>query len=147
MKPALVLTVVALALGCYTDTNPLDAWAGTWQLMSVDSLTLPATYLVGGNPAQIVYRTLYVYAGGQGLWMDSSQGVYQGCLGGISAADTICNTSGRAVVSWTAVADTLTVTRLLGTTLGYVIPVKTFVRQVDGSLVKTDEQQYEVYRR
>lgn len=148
MKRALVPGLAALALGCYTNTNPLTSWAGTYHLTSVDSLPLPASYMVAGQPARAVERTLYVYPGGTGMWTDSSFGIYVGCDRGFNATPTtMCDTSGRAVITWTAAGDTLIVSRVFGSTLGYVVPVKTFVRQVDGALLKTDEQQYEVYRR
>jgi hypothetical protein len=58
----------------------------------------------------------------------------------------MCNASGHSAFSWFANADTLTFFRS-GLTSGYVVAVKTFVKQADGSLLKTDDSQVEVYRR
>lgn len=158
MKLALVCAVAAFALSCSDSTSPQDPWVGTWHLLSVDSLSLPATDTIAvpvpgtgtfnNDPILVVYRTLDVRSGGQGIWRDSSFSAALGCGGGMGgSAGALCNSSGMAVFTWTATADTLTVTRVFATTVGYVMPVKTFVKQVDGSLLETDEYQYEVYRR
>ncbi len=147
MKRAIVLAVVALALGC-KDSGPQDPWVGTWNLVSVDSLAVPATDSINGYEWIITSRRLDLYTGGRGIWMDSSMTRAIGCdLGFGAPPEKKCNASGMAMVAWEAVGDTLTVTRLFGQTTGYVIPVKTFYKQLDGSLLKTDEGAREVYRR
>jgi len=148
LKPAIVMAVAVLAVACKDSSGPQDPWVGTWDLVSVDSLSLPASYTILGAPAQAVFRTLTLYSSGKGLWTDSSFANFVGCDRGFNAGPgTLCSTSGTAIVTWKANVDTLTVTRVFGSTLGYVVPVKVFVKQADGSLLKTDDNQYEVYRR
>ena len=147
MRRSIVLVVAALALSCKDSTKPQDPWVGRWQLAYVDGDTLPASLTVSGLPAKVVYRTLEVVSGGQGLWSDSSFSRAFGCDLGLNAPPTaMCNTSGRALVTWTVAGDTLTVTRVFGQTLGVVVPVKQFVRHAD-LLLRTDEGLIEVYRR
>jgi hypothetical protein len=148
LKRHLVLALVALALSCKDSTKPLDPWVGIWHLVTVDSLTVPVDFTVAGLPNRVVQRTLDVNSGGRGFWTDSSFSRNVACdLGYTATPDRMCNTSGMAAFTWTAVADTLTVVRLFASTVGYVVPVKTFVKQQDGSLLKTDDLVPEVYRR
>jgi len=146
LKPAIVMAVAVLAVACKDNSGPQDPWVGTWDMVSVDSLSLPANYTIGGDSARAVFRTLTLYSSGQGMWQDSSL-VANGSCGRKASPNALCNTSGEAVVTWKASFDTLTVKSVFGETIGTVAPVKVFVKQADGSLLKTDDNQYEVYRR
>jgi hypothetical protein len=147
MRRILVLGFVALALGCKDSSAPQDPWVGTWQLAFVNGDTVPASLTVNGFATNVVHRTLEVYAGGQGTWSDSLLTMGPNCDRPFSMPhDQLCNASGMALVVWTAAGDTLTVTRVFGSTYGYVIPVKKFVRHAI-FLLKTDEGMTEVYQR
>jgi hypothetical protein len=147
MRSGFVIAFAVLALGCKDSTKPEDPWVGKWQLQYVSGDTVPASLTVNGFPTKVVYRTLEVLAGGQGTWMDSSFSRAVRCDLGFNAPPTaMCNTSGMALITWTAAGDTLTVTRLFGSTLGYVVPVKKFVRHAI-FLLKTDEGMVEAYQR
>jgi hypothetical protein len=148
LRLTLVMVVTVLALGCKDSTKPLDPWVGTWHLMTLDSVAVPDTLEIGGFFARVVQKTLDVYAGGQGIWTDSSGWAGAGCDRGYYATrTTLCNTSGTMVFTWKAVADTLTTTRVFGSSFGYIRPLMNFVKQKDGSLLMDDGIQSEVYRR
>ena len=144
MKSILVCVVAAFAVACKDNSGPQDPWVGTWDMVSVDSLPLPANYAINGDSARAVFRTLILYSTGNGTWQDSSF-VANGTCG--RKAAYLCDASGEAVITWKASFDTLTVRSVIGSTVGNVVPVKVFVKQADGSLLKTDDSQYEVYRR
>ena len=144
MKSILVCVVAAFAVACKDNSGPQDPWVGTWDMVSVDSLPLPANYAINGDSARAVFRTLILYSTGNGTWQDSSF-VANGTCG--RNASHLCDASGEAVITWKASFDTLTVRSVIGSTVGNVVPVKVFVKQADGSLLKTDDNQYEVYRR
>jgi hypothetical protein len=145
MKRAAAVVMVALALSCKDSTKPLDPWAGTWHLVSVDSVAVPADVTINGYETLVVQRTLDVGSKGTGVWTDST--LSASMCGLHPPPSGLCDASGLAEFSWTAVADTLTFVRLTGMYIGYVAAVKTFVKQADGSLLKTDDNQTEVYRR
>jgi len=148
LRLALVMVGAVLALGCKDSTKPQDPWVGTWHLVTVDSVAVPASLQIDSFAARVVQKTLDVYAGGQGIWTDSSFWAGAGCDRGFNATpSTMCNTSGMTLFTWKAVADTLTTARVFGSSLGYVRPVMTFVKQKDGSLLMADGIQTEVYRR
>jgi len=139
------LVLVALPPSCKESTKPPDPWVGTWHLVSVDSVATPANVTLNGYKSLVVLRTLDVWSRGTGIWTDSTLSA--------SACDLhpppsgMCNASGSSLFSWTAVGDTLSFVRTLGTSIGPVANWKTFVKQADGTLLKTDDNQTEVYRR
>lgn len=151
MKRSFVVALLAVALGC--NAGPRDPWLGTWNLLTFEGQAAPADTTLNGYRYVVVRRTLELLTGDVGYWSDSTlvravAGGPQPCDLGYGAPLTrMCNMSGFARVAWTAVGDTLTVTRYFGMTTGYVVPVKTFVRRADGHLLKTDDVGTEEYRR
>jgi hypothetical protein len=146
VKRATVIVLVALALSCKDSTSPkpLDPWVGTWQLVSVDSVAVPANVKILGVATLVVKRTLDVWSGGQGIWRDST---LSASTCGDRSPIPMCDDGGIAGFTWTTLGDTLTFRSLFATTVGYVVAVKTFVKQADSTLLKTDDNQTEVYRR
>jgi hypothetical protein len=146
VKHPSVLVLVALALSCKdtTQPKPLDPWVGTWKLVSVDSVAVPANVTVLGSATLVVQRTLDVWSGGQGIWRDST---LSASTCGVRSPLPMCDASGMSGFTWTVLGDTLSFRSLFTTTVGNVVAVKTFVKQADSTLLKTDDNQYEVYRR
>lgn len=145
MKHATALVFAVLALSCTDSTKPQDPWVGKWQLVSVDSVALPANVTINGFASLVVFRTLDVWSGGTGIWTDSTLSASTCPLR--KPPSGMCNASGSSLFSWTVVGDTLTFVRTPGTVIGYVANGKTFVKQADGALLKTDDYQTELYRR
>ena len=145
MKHATALVLVALVVTCKDSTKPPDPWVGTWHLVSVDSVATPADDTILGYPSRVVLRTLDVWSGGVGIWTDST--LSASVCGLRPPPSGMCNASGSSLFSWTTVGDTLKFVRTAGTSIGSVANLKTFVKQTDGSLLKTDDNQTEVYRR
>jgi len=147
MNRILVLGFVVLALGCRDSSAPQDPWLGKWQLQYVNGATLPDSLTAGGYATKVFQRTLETYTGGKGSWTDSSFTRNPSCDRPFSQpADQMCNSSGIGLVVWAVVGDTLTATRVFGSTYGYVTPVKHFVRH-GIFLVRTEEGMIEVYQR
>ena len=145
MRHATALVLVALVVTCKNSTKPPEPWVGIWHLESVDSVATPADVTINGYASRVVLRTLDVWSGGVGIWTDS---MLSASVCGLHAPPgSMCNASGSSLFSWTTLGDTLKFVRTAGTSIGYVANFKTFVRQTDGSLLKTDDNQTEVYRR
>lgn len=118
-------------------------WAGTYALVTLDGLPLPASRSFQGYPEKITNRTLVLAADGTGTWQDSSSSALH-CVPA-SKTGPQCDASGRATVAWLATDNSLRVVRSV--TTGYVVASKLFVKQPDGSLLKTDDSATEVYRK
>jgi hypothetical protein len=142
MKHATALVLVVLALSCKDTTKPLDPWVGKWQLVSVDTVAVPANVTINGFKSLVVQRTLSVGSGGTGLWTDSTMSAST-C--GLKSG--MCNAGGSSQFSWTVAGDTLTFLRTPLTGMGYVANRKTFVKHGDSWLLKTDDNQTELYHR
>jgi hypothetical protein len=145
MKRAATLIVVVLALSCKDSTKPLDPWVGTWKLVSVNTVALPASVTINGFGSLVVFRTLAVGSGGTGLWTDST--LSASTCGLRPPPSGMCDAGGSSQFSWTVAGDTLTFLRTPVTGLGYVANRKTFVKHGDAWLLKTDENQTELYHR
>lgn len=141
---ALFFAGLLIAGACGAATEPTtDAWTGTWKLVSVNGAALPVDITVQGYPERVVSRTLTVFSS-SGIWSDST-------LAGIACSPptkaTLCSLSGGASFAWVAISDTLTFARKPDLWSGNVAALKTFVKQSDGTLLKSDDGQAEVYRR
>lgn len=137
--------------GDATGPGPASSpWVGIWTLVSVNAVTVPANVTILGYSARVVSRTLSIQSSGTGIWQDSTLNALL-CIPPNANKTTMCNASGGATVTWTTTGtfagSSLTVISNPATTVGYVVTVKTFVLQADGSLLKTDDAQTEVYRR
>lgn len=148
MKRPAIVAAFALAAACGSASGPSAAasrWTGTWTLVSDNGVPVPADIVILGYSERVVSRTLTILSDGTGIWADSSTSALN-CIP--PASKTIqCNSSGGALVSWFPSGDTLIVARVASTVHGYVTGVKAFAIQSDGSLLKTDDSQVEVYRR
>lgn len=122
------------------------SWAGTWTLISVNGTSVPADATIAGYSERVVSRTLSLQLVGTGIWKDSTLSALL-CVPASANKTTECNGSGFAQVTWTVSGSTLTMLANPAQVTGYVVPVKKFVKQADGTLLKTDDDQTEVYRR
>jgi hypothetical protein len=149
MKIRTVVSLLAFAAvaACGSDTTaPASSqFVGTWSLVSVNGVRVPADISVDGNATRVTGRHMTISAGAVGAWHDTTDSQLA-CPLGIPSQVKVCPASGDAVLSWFANGDTLTVHASLVND-GYVVRWKTFVRQADGSLLKTDDSQTEVYLR
>jgi hypothetical protein len=120
-------------------------WLGTWTLFSVNGIAgAPINVLVLGYANRIVSRSITVKADGTATWSDSTLSS-QPCTG--QPAGTLCDAGGRGTVAWVATNGlTLKAVRVVAAT-GRIATVKTFVKQPDGSLLKTDDGETEVYKK
>lgn len=149
-----LLLVIGITSACTdspTGPPPNSRWVGTWNLVSVNGLGLPAVTTVAGYNAHIFSRQLEVwpdtgYLYGDGIWRDSTMAALHCNPPGPPPGTQLCNASGFSVFSWVAFGDTLGFFRGSLYT-GYVTLLKTFVWQPDGSLLKTDDSHVEVYRK
>ena len=137
--------------------DPAAAFAGTWNLSTVNGDAMPVQlHLTGGSIGDVtesIYRRSLSLdtRTKQAAWSDST--VWTTCTGG----QATCSASGSATALRYSVSgngDTLTVVRDAGISLvlGYVPAVQVFVRQSDGTLLNTGEWQpaltvREAYRR
>lgn len=142
--------VIALgaALGCggATTERVADPWTGTWSIVSVNGEAVPADVSGLGYSERVVSRTLDLSPGGTGTWKDSTLSALL-CSPPTADTTTLCNASGSATVTWSALGDTLIVLRNQSTTVGYVVSFKKFSKQPDGVLTRNADSQTEVYRR
>lgn len=149
MKRVGVLLMVLLA-GCggADPIAPANAWVGTWTLESVDGVTVPASTIILGYQQRVVSRVLELRVDDFSHWQDSTLSALH-CIpvSPKGPGMPMCNASGSAYVTWDVDGDKLTVVRRSDLTLGYVVTLKTFIRQEDGSLLKTDDSQVERYRK
>jgi hypothetical protein len=121
---------------------PANPWLGTWTLISVNGAAVPTDIVVDGYPSRVTSRKLTLLSDGVGVWEDSSAAL---CPRATPSSGQLCTVSGSALVQWMTGGDTLSVRATAIS--GYVAPYKTFVRQADGSLLKTDDALREVYHR
>src|SRR6185312_13951070 len=123
-------------------------WAGTWQLVSDNGVAVgaghPATTNVLGFAETVYGRTVTLAGDGTGTWADSTTSSLF-CAPGSPPAQQ-CQGGGRATVAWVVNGTTLTLAVNL-TSAGRVDHQKTFTLQGDGSLLKTDDSEIEVYKR
>lgn len=120
------------------------AWAGTYALVSVNGASLPASYSISGFAARAFSRVVTIAPDGSATWRDSTTSTLL-CIPA-SQAGAMCSSSGTAISAWLAMNDN-TLRLVRSTNTGYVVAVKTFVKQSDGSLLKNDDGQAEVYRK
>ena len=118
------------------------AWVGSYTLVSDQGQPPGATISVLGYPTQVFWRSFGLIADGRGVWGDSTMSALN-CPAGTVA---MCSKSGTASVAWVA-NDATTLVLVSSVSNGYVVARKVFVRQADGTLLKTDDGQIEVYRR
>jgi hypothetical protein len=145
MRRATALALVMLCMSCKDSTKPLDPWIGTWKLVSVDAVAVPANVTINGFKSLVVQRTLSVGSGGAGLWTDST--LSASMCGLRPPPSGMCDQSGSSLFSWTVVGDTLNFLRTPVTGMGSVANWKTFVKHGDSWLLKTDDNQTELYHR
>jgi hypothetical protein len=147
-KPLVLCIGVALsgAAACGGDSTapPPDAWVGTWTLTRVNGSLLPADITIYGYPAHVFSRTLVIDSSGSGSWRDST---LSGSFCVPQSTTTLCNGSGFALLDWAVRDDGLTAELRAGSVEGIVISPERFVRQADGTLLKTEDGQVEVYQR
>ena len=118
-------------------------WTGTWNLISVNGVSIfPANVTVLGFANRIFSRTLTVKGDGTATWSDSTLSALV-CIG--QPAGTLCNGSGQGTLAWVATGTSLKTVRI--TASGRLVTVKTFVKQPDGSLLKTDDSETEIYKK
>lgn len=146
---AMVTSVMACGDATQT-TGPaqkptIDPWSGDWELSSVNGLTLPASTMILGFHETVYSRSLNVISGGTGTWSDSTMSEL--LCGPSGKPGQLCNASGHTAFTWSTVGDTLYFFRDETLTSGYVVTAKTFVKQANGTLLKTDDSQTEVYAR
>jgi hypothetical protein len=143
----LLTSFLALAACGSSSSSPTapaaDPWVGTWTLVSVNGVPVPADVTVLGYSTRVVSRTLTLTAT-VAIWKDSSLSALL-CPG--SNKVTMCNASGAALMTWTATDSKLVAAVNPSTVSGYVVALKTFQKQSDGTLLKTDDSQTEIYRR
>jgi hypothetical protein len=133
---AVTLTKAGVAVAGSSD------WSGTWSLVSINGVApVPANTTILGYQARVVSRTLILNADGTGTWADSTL-TNLVCAPGTNPF-TLCNQSGSGTVAWTASVGILKTVRING----HLVAVKTFAKQPDGTLLKTDDSQTEIYRR
>jgi hypothetical protein len=142
------LALLAVLVACGRDSTapppPIDdAWAGSWMLVSVNGSALPFDFEVSGYPARITSRALVLLSGGSGVWSDSSEAL---CAGATPSSKRLCEAGGSAVISWAPTADTVVVSATPAST-GTVSAIKRFVAQKDGSILRTDGGETEIYRK
>jgi hypothetical protein len=137
---------VALGCGGATTERVDDPWTGTWSVVSVNGLAVPADVSGLGYSERVVSRTLDLLPGGTGTWKDSTLSALL-CSSPTADTTTLCNASGSATVTWLALGDTLIVLRNQSTTVGYVVSSKKFLRQLDGTLIRNADSKTESYLR
>ena len=143
VKASLLGTFVFVLAGCHDATAPEPSWAiGTWALTSVDNTALPADIFVSGYKTKVVARRLVVATVDSAAWSDST--LSASICDGLPTCK-LANITNAGAFHWTTHGDTLVARLYLAS--GSPAPVKTFVRQPDGSLLKSDEGQVEVYRK
>jgi hypothetical protein len=121
-----------------------SAWVGTYVLVTDQGQPPGAAIAILGYPTRVASRTLLISGDGTGTWSDST-------LSGLlcvppTQSGSLCNASGTASIAWAGpTSSSLTVVR--STNTGFVAASKSFVRQQDGTLLKTDDSQVEIYRK
>lgn len=120
------------------------SWTGSYNIVSVNGSPAPGSYVVLGYSSTVIDRALTLAADGTGTWRDSSTSSLY-CPGGAKTGPQ-CSGSGKGSVAWTALANTLNVA--IGAPFaGRFVSPKIFVRQADGTLLKTDDSEIEIYKR
>ena len=142
------LIALGVALGCggAATEHVDDPWTGTWSVVSVNGEAVPADVSGLGYSERVVSRTLDLLPGGTGTWKDSTLSALL-CSSSTADSTTLCNASGSATVTWSALGDSLIVLRNQSTTVGYVVSFKKFFKQLDGTLIRSADSQIEIYRR
>lgn len=130
--------------GSQAVTVTLSSWIGTWNLVSVNGIAVPALITVG-LPARVVSRRLIVGPGRAGTWADSTLSGF--ACSPVRLTEPFCNASGKASVTWSPVLNLISFSVLAGTSTGTVPSSKLFTRQADGSLTASSGSQSEVYRK
>ena len=148
MSRRLFLVALGVAFGCggATTEHVDDPWTGTWSIVSVNGVAVPADVSGLGYSERVVSRTLDILPGGTGNWKDSTLSALL-CSSPTADRTTLCNASGSATVTWFASRDSLIVLKNQSTSVGYVVSFKTFAKQPDGTLIRNADSQTEVYRR
>jgi hypothetical protein len=143
VKASLLGTLAVMLAGCHDATAPIPSWAiGTWTLTTVDNVALPASIVVNGYQTKVVARRMVVTAIDSAAWSDST---FSASICDGLPTCTLANVSNVGPFRWKTRGDTLFVTHYFAS--DYPSPAKTFVRRADGTLLKTDDGQVEVYRR
>jgi hypothetical protein len=142
----LLIAVIVAACSASDVTGPVNPWLGTWTLESVNGVAVPASTLILGYQERVVSRVLEIRATGLSHWRDSTLSALVCFQGQPGPGQPMCNASGSAVVDWDGADSALTVTAH-DPVLGYVVRLKHFVLQADGTLLKTDDSQVERYRK
>lgn len=138
--PMLALSLLA---ACKDSTAPASPWAlGTWTLATVNGAALPASITVAGFKTKVVARQIVFATIDSAAWSDST--LSASICDGLPTC-SLANVSNAGAFHWTERGDTVVARLYLAS--GSPASMKTFVRQADGSLLKTDDGQTEVYRR
>jgi hypothetical protein len=137
--------VTVLASQSFTFTP--SPWLGTWRLITVNGLALPANIAVPASySTRVVSRTMVIQPGGVGTFADSSFSTLW-CNPPTSSGPQ-CDGSGRADITWAAGSFSIGFGVESATVVGKAPSSRTFGLQADGSLITTlGGGQVEVYRR
>ena len=143
---ALFVVCSPILIGCAgaaTEAVDDDPWVGSWYAVSINGSAVPADVTVLGYSERVISRRLDLSRGVSGSWTDSTLSALL-CVPASADRTTLCNASGRATLTWGAIGDELIVTS--SAPVGYVMPVKTFTMQRDGTLLRSYNGETEVYR-
>lgn len=131
--------------GTNTVTVTPSPWLGTWSLVSVNGLALPANFSQSGFATRVVSRSVTFVAGKNGTWADSSTSQLNCSPPTFTGAQ--CNAGGKANITWSpGSTNSLTMTPVSGTVTG-TVSSKIFFRQADGTLTSNQGTQTEIYRK
>lgn len=144
-----LVAVCFMLAACAGSTDPThgDPWVGSWNLVTVNGLPVPASI----GTTVIVHRSLLVLSStlgpndvsGDDAWTDSTLS-YAACPAG-TAPGSLCDDSGGFIGTW--VANGATLTAGTNNPLGHAPGTIIFVKQNDGTLLRTDGGLTEVYSR